>query len=541
MDKGSSTYSCLALIGLFLFISSCRKEEPAKLPIVSTTPATGITVNTATSGGLITADGGATIIANGVCWSTNINPTTNDSKTADAISNGQFVSNLTDLNGGTTYHVRAYATNAVGTAYGADMSFSTLGLAPACLTQPATNISGTEANLNGTVNPNYLSTTVTFEYGATTSYGQTATPIQNPFTGNNIINVTVNISGLSPGTKYHYRIKTENSIGTTYGDDMTFTTFGSAPVAVTQAACCLSSTGATLYGSVNANYLSTIVTFEYGTTISYGNSVVSVPGTVTGNTSTNVSAVLSGLTSSTTYHYRIKAVNSIGTVYGGDMVFTTEPINHVNDIDGNTYQIVTIGNQIWMAENLKTTRFNDGTSIPNVTDASAWSALTTPGYCWYDNDGLNREIYGALYNWNTIDVTRNGGRNVCPNGWHVPTDAEWLVLINYLTNNGFGYGGSGSDIAKSIASTTMWSIDPIAGNVGNNQTSNNASGFNAAPGGIRPGNLLPFESLGLVAVWWTSTPYNENANVRYIRYDSNSVSGTVHLRTTGDAIRCVKN
>lgn len=166
---------------------------------------------------------------------------------------------------------------------------------------------------------------------------------------------------------------------------MTFTTFGSAPVAVTQAACCLSSTGATLYGSVNANYLSTIVTFEYGTTISYGNSVVSVPGTVTGNASTNVSAVLSGLTSSTTYHYRIKAVNSIGTVYGGDMVFTTEPINHVNDIDGNTYQIVTIGNQIWMAENLKTTRFNDGTSIPNVTDASAWSALTTPGYCWYNN------------------------------------------------------------------------------------------------------------------------------------------------------------
>ena len=227
------------------------------------------------------------------------------------------------MDAGTTYHVRAYATNVVGTSYGADMTFLTLGQAPSGLTQSPTNVTTTGATLNGTVNPNDLSTTVTFEYGTTTSYGSTATATQSPVTGNAMVNVTVEISGLLPATTYHYRVKTVNSIGTTYSEDKTFTTLGIAPTATTQAACCLSSTGATLNGTVNANNTSTTVTFEYGTTISYGQTVTATQSPVTGNSNTNVSVGITGLTAGTTYHFRVKAVNSVGTTNGSDMTFTT--------------------------------------------------------------------------------------------------------------------------------------------------------------------------------------------------------------------------
>lgn len=224
MKKAFSIYPIIIMVFTFILTTSCKKEEPAQLPIVSTTPATNIAVSTATSGGTITSDGGATISASGVCWSTNPDPSTNDSKTLDGTDIGQFASNLTGLSAGTTYHVRAYATNSVGTAYGADISFSTVGKIPASITQPATVVTTDGATLTGTVNPNDLPTTVSFEYGTTTNYGSTATATQSPLDGNSIYNVNAVITGLTPGTTYHYRIKTVNSIGTTYGSDVTFTT-----------------------------------------------------------------------------------------------------------------------------------------------------------------------------------------------------------------------------------------------------------------------------------------------------------------------------
>ncbi len=99
----------------------------------------------------------------------------------------------------------------------------------------------------------------------------------------------------------------------------------------------------------------------------------------------------------------------------------------VNDIDGNTYNKVRIGSQIWMGENLKTTRLNDGMEVPNVTDTLAWSEMKGMGYCWYNNDVANKNIYGALYNWFTVNTSQ-----LCPAGWHVPTDADWSTLETYL-------------------------------------------------------------------------------------------------------------
>jgi len=100
----------------------------------------------------------------------------------------------------------------------------------------------------------------------------------------------------------------------------------------------------------------------------------------------------------------------------------------VTDIDGNVYHIVAIGTQVWMAENLKTTKYNDGTFIPLVTDSTAWGNLSTPGYCWYNNDAATyKNTYGALYNWFTVNTGK-----LSPKGWHIPSDTEWETLITYL-------------------------------------------------------------------------------------------------------------
>lgn len=310
-------------IAIAIALTGCKKEEPATIPALSTTPASNITASTAVSGGSILDDGGASIIANGVCWGINPNPSTTESKTVDAVGAAQFVSNINGLSPGSTYHVRGYATNSVGTSYGADMIFTTLGQAPSSLVQSATGISATSATLNGTVNPNDLSTIVTFEYGTTSSYGSSVAATPSPVMGNTMVNVIAEVTGLLPATTYHYRVKTVNSLGTTYSEDKTFTTAGQSPTVTTTDATNKTTTGAMLNGTVNANNTSSTVTFEYGLTTNYGQSIPATQSPVTGYSNSSVSAGITGLAVGTTYHYRVKAINSIGTTLGNDMTFTT--------------------------------------------------------------------------------------------------------------------------------------------------------------------------------------------------------------------------
>jgi len=196
---------------------------------------------------------------------------------------------------------------------------------PESQTRPATNLSKTGATLNGTVDPNGLSTTVTFEYGATTSYDSSVTARQSPIPGNSITNVSADISGLTIGTTYHFRVKAENSHWTIYGSDMKFE-YGYPPTVTTLAITNSKSTGVTLNGNVNAGGFPTIATFEYGTTTSYGQEVTPEQNIVTGNDITNVSADISGLTPCTAYHFRVKAENSFGTIYGSDITIYTDSI-----------------------------------------------------------------------------------------------------------------------------------------------------------------------------------------------------------------------
>jgi hypothetical protein len=201
---------------------SCKKGE---VPILTTSVVTNLTGTTATSGGTITSEGTGTVIGRGVCWSTGTTPTIADNKTSDGAGAGSFTSSLSGLYGGTVYYIRAYATNNIGTGYGMAMSFKTTGdppMAPTVTTQLATTVTTSGAILNGKVNANDLSSIVSFEYGKSISYGNSVTAIPSPVTGNSSVNVSTEITGLLPGTTYHFRVKAQNALGTTIGNDLSF-------------------------------------------------------------------------------------------------------------------------------------------------------------------------------------------------------------------------------------------------------------------------------------------------------------------------------
>jgi uncharacterized repeat protein (TIGR01451 family) len=194
-------------------------------------------------------------------------------------------------------------------------------LSPNITTNPATNPAAYSATLNGTVDPHGLSTSVHFQYGLTASYGSTTA--SQTKTGTTSQNVSANISGLSASTTYHFRIVATNSAGTRYGADKTFTTLSptGAPVAITKSSTNVASFSSTLNGSLNPHGLTTLVYFQYGTTTGYG--LTTASQSRSGNTYQNISANISGLSASSTYHFRIVATNNAGTTYGADNTFTT--------------------------------------------------------------------------------------------------------------------------------------------------------------------------------------------------------------------------
>jgi uncharacterized protein (TIGR02145 family) len=212
----------------------------------------------------------------------------------------------------------------------------------------------------------------------------------------------------------------------------------------------------------------------------------------------------------------------------------------LKDADGNEYQTVKIGSQTWMAEHLRTTRYTDGAAIPQIQDKSAWANRATPAFCYYngmsDPDSIKR--FGALYNWHAINT-----KKLAPEGWRVPSEADWMALQNYLIGNGFNFDGtnSGNKIGKSMASMTDWAASTKAGAVGNDQSKNNKSGFGAVPTGFRDqgGN---FTSMGTRSIMHaTNTKENTfgyfadvDANSETLRYSDDWMS-------MGFLVRLVKN
>jgi uncharacterized protein (TIGR02145 family) len=213
----------------------------------------------------------------------------------------------------------------------------------------------------------------------------------------------------------------------------------------------------------------------------------------------------------------------------------------ITDASGNVYHTIQIGTQTWMVENLKTTKYNDGSSIPNVTNATEWSNLTGAAYCNYNNDINNVDKYGRLYNWYAVNTG-----NLAPIGWHVPYKSDWETLNQYLTDRGYGYGGSGDDVAKSIASNENWTSSTTKGDVGNDIISNNITGFNAVPAGSRGSNGV-YGSLNGIAIWWSASRYygNYSNGQPYswkIFYNANNIQNGYSTSWNGGmSIRCVKD
>jgi uncharacterized protein (TIGR02145 family) len=194
----------------------------------------------------------------------------------------------------------------------------------------------------------------------------------------------------------------------------------------------------------------------------------------------------------------------------------------VKDIDGNVYNTVKIGTQTWMKENLKTTKYRDGSAIPNIIDDSAWLTQTAGTYCWYNNDIDNKAIYGALYNWYAVVDSHK----LCPAGWHIPTDTEWTTLLTYL---------GGSIIAgDKLKDTTLW--DSFSNNA------DNSSGFTALPGGYRANGPNSFTNFVYEGDWWTITEYDAECAFGYLLiFSTPQVPRVSYYKYTGFSVRCVKD
>ena len=194
------------------------------------------------------------------------------------------------------------------------------------------------------------------------------------------------------------------------------------------------------------------------------------------------------------------------------------------DGDYNIYTVVVIGAQTWMAENLKTTKYNDGTLIPNVTDNTTWSGLNTEAYCDYLNTPTYSSTYGRLYNWYTVASTNP--KNACPTGWHAASDADWTTLTTYLG----GEGAAGGKLKET--GTTHWTSP--------NTGATNETGFAALPAGYRDAGGT-FGLLGSYGFWWSSNQNASYAWYRYMYYNSSSISSGDNDKRAGFSVRCVKD
>ena len=219
--------------------------------------------------------------------------------------------------------------------------------------------------------------------------------------------------------------------------------------------------------------------------------------------------------------------------------------NAVTDIDGNQYDAVKIGSQVWMAENLRTTHYADGTSIPAGGDNISY---TEPYYYDYLSSGIALSNRGYLYNWPAAmhgaassNANPSGVQGVCPNGWHLPSDAEWTQLTGYVgSQSEYTCGGNSSYIAKALASETGWNSSISTCAVGNDQTSNNATGFSAVPAGYCYGSS--FYNAGSYAIFWSSTESSSGyASNRYLSYANAGVGRYSDNKNRGFSVRCLRD
>lgn len=207
----------------------------------------------------------------------------------------------------------------------------------------------------------------------------------------------------------------------------------------------------------------------------------------------------------------------------------------ITDIDGNVYFVVSIGDQCWMAENLRTTHYADGTEIPLAFPPLSWvdaGTASAHARCAYQNSATNTAIYGYLYNW----YAATNPHGICPQGWHVPTDAEWQRLVMALGAGELALDGEAQNVGGRLKSTsTLWQ-QPNFG-------ATNASGFTGLPGGYRNGSSGDFSALGYFGVWWSTTGGGNPDIALYLRLNNDYVGVTRNSqsKTHGYCLRCLQD
>jgi len=505
---------------IVLFVAGCKKDEPKVIPTapsLTSMKVTSITDSSALCGGTITKNGDSPIISKGICWGRSVNPMITDSKIIDTSSLNSFTKQVYGLKPGVEYHFRAFAINAIGTAYGEDITFITKAVPPKLSSIAVTNIGSVSATGGGDI----ISDGGAVIKHAGVCWSNSINPTVEDFKTDGeeaLTHFESNLTGLKPGLNYHVRAYATNLIGTAYGEDRTFTTTTTAPEIISTNVISIGVSGATAGGNVTGN--GGLAVTSRGVCWSTNLNPTILDNKTNDGAGTGIfTSDITGLNPSVTYHLRAYATNSIGTAYGEDMIFTTYA---AKDVDGNYYHSVTIGTQVWLVENLSVKHYSNGDPIPFVDNQTQWSQLTSGAYCFHNNDPLVESKLGVLYNWYvTVD-----SRKISPLGWHVPSDKEWETLVNYL-------GGSSIAGAKmKETGTKRWDT-----NVG----ADNSSGFTAYSGGQRA-PTGEFYGPGTYACFWTSTSESTtNGRDWFVTGGDATVTRYYDFKNAGFNVRCIKD
>ena len=326
------------------------------------------------------------------------------------------------------------------------------------------------------------------------------------------------------------------------GGKPTWTIGGVCPGTITALNCSSATNNGTLNATTTASGITSVISYTGGNGGSHNGQVVTSTG-VTGLTATLSPGTFANGNGSLTYTITgtpaISGTASFALNIGGKTCTLSRPVaiapqnptsgygSNITDVEGNSYKTVYIGTQQWMGENLKVSKYSDGTTIPNFTDNTQWQNNTTGAWAYYNNDAANNAKYGKLYNWYAVSKTTNGNKNICPTGWHVPTDAEWTVLTEYLGGESVA-GGKLKEVG-----TTNWNSP--------NTGSTNMSLFTGLPGGYRYDGG-GYSTIGSNGNWWSSTEYNTYvAWFSYLYYGNGRTNRLNYNKNTGFSVRCLRD
>jgi uncharacterized protein (TIGR02145 family) len=437
----------------------------------------------------------------GICWDTVGAPTvSSDHVTVKPSADGKITATVHNLLPGQKYYVKIYANDNGEIRYSEAVSFETK---PQWVnTGAASGVGLHQAMLNGTIDPivSGVETTYWFEWGETSSYGN-KTPEQTIGRLKSSTAVQAIINGLEWHKTYHFCLFVKTNGQIVPGRNCSFLTLGNIPTISEITIDNDNLDKFIIKATINPNLVATTATLEWGETNSYNHATASQ--TVEGSKAVQISFEIPVPERALEYHFRVKAENAIGVVCTTD---TTSISLALIDKDGVKFHACKIGDQYWLTANWRVLSYNNGDIIPYIADSVAWGNQVAGALCFYDNNQSNYEIYGPLYNWFVI----SDPRGICPEGWHVPSEAEWHILCQTVE----GFGG--------ISHTE----------------------FTALPAGIRTEveERLVFSNINQTSYFWTSTDFNVSIAWGTLLSVGNQLfleGGTT--KKSGMSIRLVKN